>query len=182
MNAGDFMDEARQVAAQCWCDETTSHLTMIPELAEAVARRIAVWMADATREAGNSQFYRDLLDRCAAAIGPAAYVNDAGESCESPIRLKIPELVERVFRGNKERGRFVAELAEFLVGQQVRDGISLQRADDAGRYAQRWSRLRSTVPGIFGYPTVAEAERLLREFLCLPAEPAPPEPTPNSPT
>lgn len=35
------MKSAREIAAQCWCDPETEHLEMIPELAEAFAKRIA---------------------------------------------------------------------------------------------------------------------------------------------
>ena len=30
--------EAREIAAKAWCDNSTSHLDMIPELAEAFAK------------------------------------------------------------------------------------------------------------------------------------------------
>ena len=34
------IEEARGIAAQCWCDPETSHKVMDPDLAEAIARRI----------------------------------------------------------------------------------------------------------------------------------------------
>lgn len=34
------IEEAQMIAAQCWCDKETEHITMIPELAEAIAKRI----------------------------------------------------------------------------------------------------------------------------------------------
>lgn len=39
-----FIDEARQLAAQCWCHETTSSREMDSTLAEVVAWKIAAWM------------------------------------------------------------------------------------------------------------------------------------------
>ena len=52
-----FIDEARQTAAQCWCDDTTKHITMIPELAEAIAMRIANWMDTAAFHARNEEYW-----------------------------------------------------------------------------------------------------------------------------
>lgn len=42
MSAEDHMTEARQLAAQCWCDDDTAEITMNPAIAEAFAKRIAV--------------------------------------------------------------------------------------------------------------------------------------------
>ena len=36
----DWIDEARQIAAQCWCDKETENREMDTVLAEAVAKRI----------------------------------------------------------------------------------------------------------------------------------------------
>lgn len=40
----DWMEEARGLAAQCWCDPENAAKAMDHELAESVARRIAAWM------------------------------------------------------------------------------------------------------------------------------------------
>lgn len=53
MGANTWMDEARQVAAQCWCDEETKDRVMDHALAEAVARRIAAWMDTAMQFSHN---------------------------------------------------------------------------------------------------------------------------------
>lgn len=92
----DFMDECRQIAAQCWCAESTQHLTMIPELAEAFARVLSQWMGVAAQHLRNESFYRGLLDKVAAELGPVrrkAFISDDGSIQIDPIRLKIPELV-----------------------------------------------------------------------------------------
>lgn len=54
-----WMDEARQQAAQCWCDETTKHLVMDPALAEVIARHIAVWMDTGAQHARNESYWRE---------------------------------------------------------------------------------------------------------------------------
>jgi len=35
------LDKAREIAAQCWCDDETKHIIMEPALAEAFAKRLA---------------------------------------------------------------------------------------------------------------------------------------------
>ena len=95
------MDEARQFAAQCWCDDETKDRVMDPVLAEAVATRIAAWMDTAAMFNRNEDFYRKLLDECAANLGPLrsqAFVQDDGGIVDSPLRLKIPNLVAELAR------------------------------------------------------------------------------------
>jgi hypothetical protein len=91
----DWMPEARAAAAQCWCDEGTKHIEMDVVLAEAVARRIAAWMQTGAQFARNGEFYRGLVDECAKHLGPDAFTADDGSGSDSPIRLKVPELVSR---------------------------------------------------------------------------------------
>ncbi|HNB60356.1 MAG TPA: hypothetical protein PK308_08570 [Phycisphaerales bacterium] len=95
----EWMEEARQLAAQAWCDEETKHLVMQPELAEAAARRIAAWMCTAAQHARNEEFYRGLLDRCAEHLGPDVFVSEDGSVQASPLRLKVPELVAAMAAG-----------------------------------------------------------------------------------
>lgn len=96
MSANTWMDEARQVAAQCWCDDDTKDRVMDTVLAEAVAKRIAAWMDTAMQFNRNEDFYRKLLDECAENLGPLrdrAFIQDDGGIVDSPLRLKIPGLV-----------------------------------------------------------------------------------------
>ncbi len=92
----DFMDEARQIAAQCWCDEETKGRVMDPVLCESVALRIAAWMSEAARFSRNEDFYRGLIDQCAKHLGQEAYTADDGKVHQDPIRLKVPELVAKL--------------------------------------------------------------------------------------
>ena len=92
----DWMQEAREIAAQCWCDEETSSIEMDTILAEAVAKRIAAWMESAAEYCRDVEFYRGLLDECAEHLGTAAYISDDGSIQDEPVRLKIPELVAKL--------------------------------------------------------------------------------------
>ena len=90
----DWMEEAMMFAAQCWCDPETEHLIMDPVLAEAVAKRIAVWMETAAQNQRNTDYYRGLVERCGKAIGKAAYTQDDGGITEDVLCAKVPKLVE----------------------------------------------------------------------------------------
>jgi len=89
----NWIEEARVLAAQCWCDEETSGIEMDSRLAESIARRIAMWMETAAQESRNADFYRGLVDECAKSIGVRAYTSDDGVIHDEPIRLRVPELV-----------------------------------------------------------------------------------------
>jgi hypothetical protein len=63
----DWMPEARQMAAQCWCDEDTKHTEMDGVLAEAVARRIAAWMETGAFHARNEAYWRERAEKAESA-------------------------------------------------------------------------------------------------------------------
>lgn len=96
----NWMNEARQIAAQCWCDTETQDREMDVILAEAVAKRIAAWMDTAAQFERTADFYRNLLDDCAESLGPDAFISDDGSVQDSPIRLKIPHLVREIVARN----------------------------------------------------------------------------------
>ena len=60
---------------------------------KAVAER-DFWVREACRFSRNEDYYRGLLDECAAAIGPEAWKADDGSVVDDePVRARIPELV-----------------------------------------------------------------------------------------
>ena len=89
-----WMDEARIIAAQCWCDKETETRVVDTVLAEAVAKRIAVWMYTAAQNQRNTDYYRGLLVRCGKAIGDRAFIADDGTRMKNVLCAKIPEIVE----------------------------------------------------------------------------------------
>lgn len=60
-----------------------------------------------------------------------------------------------------KRDKFIRLLAEYLVEDQARKSIQLQMLKPE---AVRWAAMRGLSP-LFGYQTVDDAERLLKEFL-----------------
>ena len=92
----DWMEEARQSAAQCWCDKETSGTSMDHVLAEAVAKRIAAWMDTSAQESRNTNFYRTLIRLTGDVIGPKSRVADDGSIQDDVIALKVPSLVEKL--------------------------------------------------------------------------------------
>ena len=67
-----WMPEARQLAAQCWCDDETKHVVMIPELAEAVAKRIAAWMETGAFHARNEAYWRERAHKAEGISTPSS--------------------------------------------------------------------------------------------------------------
>lgn len=91
-----WMPEARQIAAQCWCDDETKNTVMDSMLAEAVAKRIAAWMDTAAQAQRNCDYYRGLVVRCGNALGESAKTRDDGSKSEDVLCAKVPELVEAI--------------------------------------------------------------------------------------
>jgi hypothetical protein len=89
----EWMDEAREIAAQCWCDPETQDRGMDVVLGEAFAKRLAHWMETAAQYARNADYYRGLVVRCGETIGQEAYTQDDGGVCEDVLCAKVPELV-----------------------------------------------------------------------------------------
>ena len=63
------------------------------------------------------------------------------------------------------RSAFIKELAIFLAGRQCEMSVRLE-ANPEDPLAQQWLVLRNRTP-LFGYPSAEEAEKQLKEFLCL---------------
>lgn len=92
-----WIEEARGLAAQCWCDPETENRIMDVTLCEAVAKQIASWMETAAQNQRNADYYRGLLVKCGEAIGDKAYIADDGTRSEDVLCAKIPELVDAAF-------------------------------------------------------------------------------------
>lgn len=92
----EWINEARQIAAQCWCDKETENKVMDVVLGEAFAKRLAVWMETAAQNQRNTDYYRGLLVRCGEAIGKEAYIQDDGGMSDDVLCAKVPELVEKM--------------------------------------------------------------------------------------
>lgn len=101
----DYMEEGRQFAAQCWCDEETKSIPMDARLAEACAKRIAAWMQTASQGYRGAEFYRDLLEECGRALGVEAYTSDDGSIQQDVLALKIPELVKKLIPESEREAR-----------------------------------------------------------------------------
>jgi len=95
-----YIEEARQIAAQCWCDDETKHIEMDAMLAEAVAIRIAVWMDSAAEFSRNQEFYHGIVTQIGEMFGDAAKTSDDGSVQEEVLALRVPELVEALISAN----------------------------------------------------------------------------------
>ena len=90
------MEESRQLAAQCWCDDANKNKVMDVDLAESAARRIAAWMDTAAQAYRDVEYYRGLLISCGEILGPDSYVSDDGSVQQDVLCAKIPELVQKL--------------------------------------------------------------------------------------
>lgn len=70
--------------------------------------RIEVWRGTQKPRCSNADFYCELLDRCASHLGIEAFRCDDGNVSESPLRLKIPELVGQLVRAERD-GKYTHE-------------------------------------------------------------------------
>jgi len=104
-----WMPEARQLAAQCWCDPETKDRVMDVDLAEAVAKRIAAWMDSAAEFARNADYYRGLVVRIGEAIGEQAYIADDGSRSEDVLCAKVPELCESLISSRSSQPQVEGE-------------------------------------------------------------------------
>ena len=91
-----WMPEARQFAAQCWCDKETKDRVMDPPLAEAVAKRIAAWMESTAFHLTNEQYYRSLVVEIGETLGQQSKVADDGSVMEDVLCAKVPEMVRQM--------------------------------------------------------------------------------------
>ena len=61
----DWMDEARIIAAQCWCTPETSGIEMNVELAEVFAQRLAAWINTAAQNQRNADYWHGRAENAA---------------------------------------------------------------------------------------------------------------------
>jgi len=87
---------------------------------------------------------------------------------ESDERLRIAATgtpAERAAMERKfKRDQFVTALAKSMVDLQAGKGIALGMPSGVIPWAREWASLRQATP-LHGYPTLKEAEDVLREFL-----------------
>ncbi|MEA1998278.1 MAG: hypothetical protein U9N61_02985 [Euryarchaeota archaeon] len=96
-----WMEEARELSAQCWCDAETENKEMDVVLAEAVAKRIAYWMRVAAQNQRNADYYRRLVHQIGETIGEESYIQDDGGLVEDVSCAKVPGLVKDLVAKNK---------------------------------------------------------------------------------
>lgn len=78
-----WLPEAREMAAQCWCDATTEHIDMDPVLAEVVAYKIAAWMDTGAFHARNEAYWRERAETAEACC---AQMVEALEKARSRVK------------------------------------------------------------------------------------------------
>lgn len=115
----DWIEEARTIAAQCWCDEETKGIDMEVVLADAFAKRLASWMNIAAQNQRNTDYYRDLLIECGETIGEPAFTCDDGTLSDDVLCAKIPEIIKEYYTN----GGGIMENGNLLLGRRVGESI-----------------------------------------------------------
>lgn len=89
---------------------------------------------------------------------------DADDEEEESATVTLTELNVALDHAATMKRQFVRELAAYLAGRSaVAMSIKLQTGISRLE-AEQWARLRDATP-LFGYPSEAEAERLLADWL-----------------
>lgn len=81
----------------------------LPEILDAASSAV-FWEETARQESRNTAFYRELLAQIASRLGHAAYVADDGSVMESPLYLRLPELVDRRLTAAQASEAYVKQL------------------------------------------------------------------------
>lgn len=92
----------------------------------------------------------DVVDK-ADGVDVSTWKHTADLICTEPAEKKEPS----------KRDKFIRLLAEYLVSNQAEMGIKIQLGKPD---ALNWAAMRGLSP-LFGYQTVDEGEKLLKEFL-----------------
>jgi deoxycytidylate deaminase len=85
--ANERQEKIQQIAKEC--------NTLNERLNQATYERDA-WEANAASYSRNTDYYRDIVDRCGRAIGIEAFTADDGGIHDTPLRAKVAELVEQL--------------------------------------------------------------------------------------
>lgn len=78
------------------CLENAKRYATAADLIESLAAERDAWTETARNFANNADYYQGLLKRIADALGKEAYTADSGDVYDSPLNVKIPELVDAV--------------------------------------------------------------------------------------
>jgi len=105
-------EQAREIAGQAWCADTTKHKVIDVELGMEFARILKrevgdweneakAWLETARQHCKNEEYYRGLVQQIGSLFGEAAYISDDGIKQEDILCAKVPELVKEALEKMK---------------------------------------------------------------------------------
>lgn len=100
--AYDWVSDATQMAALCWCEEATKDRVIDPELCQAFGKLLGGWMNAAAQYARNEEYWRGIVSQIAASImdvpslGVEIHQCDDGTLSPDPLLSKVPDAVKRL--------------------------------------------------------------------------------------
>ena len=120
-----------------------TRLTTAERERDEARREREVWEETAAMFSRNEAFYRDLIDTVARSLGAEAFTDDTGAVHDSPIRLRVPELVEALLH-RAERAERVVEAAreELHADDAYTIAVDSGVVDHMGLAAQRLGKAR----------------------------------------
>ena len=87
------------------CGHTVAHEEDCPRCEnERLLHQRDAWEQSAAQFCRNEQYYRDIVDRVGATLGPEAYTCDDGTIVPEVLRAKVAEIVER--RAHETNGKY----------------------------------------------------------------------------
>jgi len=81
------------------------------------------WKSVAEQAMRNVEFYQGLLDDCARHLGVEAFTADDGSIMEEPVRLKIPELVQKLVLKKRKLSPFAQRLADVMRAENLKQDL-----------------------------------------------------------
>lgn len=97
---------------------------------------IEAWKHTAEQHLRNEQFYQGLLDDCAFHLGPETFISDDGSVQDSPIRLKIPEMVAALLAHIERLRKVITTARSFSEGGKklAREALAATPAQSLAKY------------------------------------------------
>jgi 2,4-dienoyl-CoA reductase-like NADH-dependent reductase (Old Yellow Enzyme family) len=87
---------ARQIAAQCWCNDETKDIEKNEKLAEAMAERIAGMLETASTFATGMEYYRGIVERCREVINRAPFAKRKRKQLDAATDDQVPDFVDEL--------------------------------------------------------------------------------------
>lgn len=100
------LQEYKDAFEKLWeyCVDEAKHKTKLVKRISELEKEVENWKEFAKQESINKDYYIGLLDEIAKVFGDKSYISDDGSVQDSPLRAKMPELVEELKTAYQDMG------------------------------------------------------------------------------